>query len=371
MRKRTWIGLGALALLLAAGAAYHLGGDRLVGAVTGESAPAAEQRGERAAPVRVTEVRQKSIRITAETIGTLEAKEELQVTTDAPGIVEEIDFEEGERVEQGELLVALDAAQERARLEAARARRDEIARQLERARTLETSEYATEARVDELEAQLAEAEAEVEIARENLDDRRIEAPFSGLVGLRLVSPGALIEPGTAVTTLTRVDPIEVQFDLPAEFRPRLEVGQTVLASSDAVTDGPARGRLDVIDPDIDPATRTITLEAALPNGENRLLPGMLMDVEVVLEELPDAVVIPEEAILRRGGAAYVFVVGSDDTVQRREVTTGEHRGDEVQVTDGLDGGERIVTAGLQTLRQGQKVRPQAAEQAKKQAGEGA
>jgi len=323
MRTRTRIGLGVLALLLAAGGAWQIAGERIVRGLTGQPTPAAaEPQDGQAMPVRVAEVERRPLRITAETVGTLEAEDEVDLTTDARGIVETVNFEEGEPVEPGTLLVALDSEEERAELEAARARRDEIARELERARTLETRDYATEARVDELQAQLAEAKAEVRIAEAHLDERRIEAPFAGLTGLRRVSPGALIEPGTAVTTLTRIDPIELVFDLPAEFLPRLEPGQTVLARSDAPADRPIEGHLTVIDPDVDPATRTVTLEAELPNADGRLLPGMFMDVEVVLEELPKAVVVPEEAILRRGGAAYVFVVGPDDTVQRREVTTG-------------------------------------------------
>lgn len=354
MQRRSWLVLGAVAAIAAMGAVYLTAGDLLT---RDRDGGAAAQRAPRALPVQVTEVATRPVRVTAETVGTLVARNEVELTTDAEGLIEEITFEEGQRVEEGELLVALDAQEERAELEAARARRDEISRELERARNLRTSDFATEARVDELEAQLAEAEAEVNVAEAHLAERRIRAPFDGLVGLREVSPGALMMPGTVVTTLSMIDPIELSFDLPAEHLSRLEVGQTVLATSDTLGDEAKKGQISVVDPDVDPATRTVTVEAELPNPEGDLVPGMFVGVEVVLETRPEALVVPEEALLRRGDDTYAFVVGEDGTVTRRGVRTGEHEDGEVEVTEGLRAGERIVVAGLQKIRDGQKVRP--------------
>lgn len=358
MRRSRWIVPALLALLVLTGGVYLVAGERILAWATGAGQQAQNgSPGARAVPVRVGEVQRGEVRESTETTGEFRARENVVVTTDAEGLVRSVAFEEGELVEEGQLLVRLDAQEEEAQLGAARAERERIARDLERARQLAQEEFGPEARVDQLEAELAQAEAEIEVAKAALEERSIEAPFSGWIGLRQVSPGSLITPGTPVAELWSVDPIDLAFDVPADFLPRLRRGQAVLARSDALPGGEAEGKVTVIEDAVDRATRTVTLKAAFENPDGQLPPGAFAAVELVLEVREDAPLIPEEALLRRGDDAYVFVIGEDGTARRRLVATGERRDGLVEVTDGLEGAERIVVAGLQRLSDGQKVRP--------------
>ena len=356
MRRPGKIALIGGAAALAAIAVWYAAGDqllRLAGA-DGQSDRASEQR---AVPVQAAQVRRGEILVTAETTGELRARDSVRLTTDARGLVRDVTFEEGERVTEGDVLVRLDSEEEQAELMAAQARRDEIALQLARARELAAEDFATEARVDELEAQLAEARAAVAVAEAHLAERTIEAPFTGWIGLRLVSEGALVTPGTAIARLWSIDPIDLGFRVPADLLPHLEVGQTVIARGPALPDGRIEGEVRVIEGAVDQATRTVALEAAFANPEGRLRPGTFVQVELVLERRDNALIVPEEALLLRGSKAYVYVVGEDAVVQRREVQVGERRRGEAEIVEGLSGEETIVVAGLQNVSDGQKVRP--------------
>lgn len=349
-----------IVLLIAAGAAgiWYFAGDRLLAlAGGGNTGGPGGSGGPRAVPVELAKAERGTVLVTAATTGELRARENIEVTTDAQGLVREVAFEEGEQVEQGQLLVRLNAEQEQAQLQQAIARREQVELELERARQLAADNFESEARVDELETELERAKAQVAIAQASLNERTIEAPFAGWIGLRLVSPGTLIEPGTAVARLWSAGPMELSFEVPASHGPELEQGQGVIATSDALPGGRIEGQLSVVEHAISEATRTISLEAAFDNPDGRLRPGTFLEVELVLETHQDAVLVPEEALLLRGSNTYVYVVDEDQTARRRDVQVGERRQGEVEITDGLNGSERIVVAGLQTITDGQQVRP--------------
>lgn len=364
MRKLSWITFGVLALIVVASGAWLVIGERSpFGATRGEEPSEEEGPAAQAMPVELDEVRQAVVRESAVTTGEFSARDQVVLTADAQGLVRAIEFQEGNRVEQGQLLLRLDDRQEEARLAAAAARRDRIARDLERARQLAENEFAAEARVDELEAQLAEAEAEIEVATTTLEDRTIEAPFAGWIGLRQVSPGSLVTPGTPIAELWSIDPIDLAFSVPANLLSRLRQGQGVIARGGALPGGEAEGEVRVIENAVDPATRTVRLQAAFENPDGALRPGAFVNVELVLERREEALLVPEQALIREGNEAYLFTVGEDDRALRRTVATGEHQGGMVEITDGLEPGARIVIAGQQRLRDGQPVRPLSSDEA--------
>jgi membrane fusion protein (multidrug efflux system) len=357
MGKLAKTGLIAVVLAALAAGAWYFAGDRLLALAGGGGGEGGQARGSRAVPVEIGEVQRGAVLVTAETTGELEARESTEVTMDARGLVREVAFDEGERVAEGQLLVQLDDEEEQAQVDQAIAERAQVELELGRARELAEQDFESEARVDQLETRLERARAQVEIARAQLNERTLEAPFDGWIGLRLVSPGTLIEPGTVVAWLWSTGPMELAFEVPAALGPRLERGQNVIARSDALPGGWIEGEVEVIEFAVAEKTRTISLEAAFDNADGQLRPGTFLEIELVLDQHDDALLVPEEALLLRGSDAYVYVVGEDQTVARRQVTVGERRRGEAEITEGLEGGETIVVAGLQTIAEGQKVRP--------------
>ncbi|MEQ8230697.1 MAG: efflux RND transporter periplasmic adaptor subunit [Gammaproteobacteria bacterium] len=301
--------------------------------------------------------------------GTLESPESITVTVEVNGRVVDLGFSEGQAVARGQMLVELDRASERARLAEARAQHTEAELALARQTTLAERELAADARVDSARAALATAAAAVEVAREALGERRVIAPFAGVAGARLVSRGAFVTPGQAITTLSITSPLDVAFDAPAATLPHIDDTVQVELASTAYPGERFEAELSFIAPALDRATRTLPLEATLDNRDGRLKPGMLMEVTLILGRR-DALTVPEAALVTRGPAAYVYVVDEDLIGHRRSVTPGIRRDGWVEIVDGLGAGARVVEAGLQRLRDGQKVRPATAQRAPAPAGEG-
>jgi membrane fusion protein, multidrug efflux system len=321
-------------------------------ALFGEPEPAGEER----APTPVTTVTAATgtVRRTAEAVGTTQAREQVSLTAEVTARIEAIEFEEGSLVEEGDLLVQLDASQARAAVDAAIAVRDEAREALRRAEELDTGRIIAEAEVDERRRRFETAEAEVEQAEAQLDEYAIVAPFSGRIGIRQVSPGFLVTPETVIATLSTIDPIELQFDLPETLLPDLAAGMEVIARPRDDGDRQFEGIVTIVDATVNAGTRTVTLKAELPNADGALLPGMFMMVNAVLEVVPDAVLVPEEAILLRGEESFVFIV-RDGIAQRVTVETGERRAGVVEIRAGLEPGASVVIAGLQQISDGQRV----------------
>ncbi len=291
---------------------------------------------------------------TVRAVGSIEAAEQIEVTAQVTGKVVSIHFTEGQRVEGGELLMQLDTESQQAALRVAEAEAREARRQLDRLRAVREL-AAAEADIDEARARMETAQARIAEAQAALADRRIVAAFAGTLGLRQVSPGALIQPGTPITTLATLDALKVRFDLPAELLPQLRPGLPVRISAPGF-EREFRGRVSHIDNTVDPATRSVTLEATLEGTDSVLKPGVFASVSTVTAVRPDAVLIPEQALLLQGERHYVYVVAPDRTVERRAVAVGERRPGTVEITDGLQAGSRIVVSGLQKVQEGQPVR---------------
>jgi membrane fusion protein (multidrug efflux system) len=313
---------------------------------------------QRPAPqVEVTPARRATVEVTAEAVGTLRARESVVLTAEISGKVQAIRFAEGERVAAGDLLVELRADDERARLARAEAALREARLDLQRARDLETGRAIAAAEVDRLEAAEQSAVAEVALAEALLAKHRLRAPFAGHIGLRAVSPGSLVAAGERIAEIYADDPLELRFGLSQRLLADLHPGQSVRARTDAFPGETFTGKIVRIDPGVDPDTREFTVEAELPNADGRLRPGLFAAVEVVLQRREQAVVVPQEAVLRRGDATFVYVVGDDGTAERRDIRTGLVRPDTIEAREGLAAGEHVVTGGLQKVSPGIAVRP--------------
>jgi membrane fusion protein (multidrug efflux system) len=291
-----------------------------------------------------------------EAIGTSRAFESVVLTARQPGSITNINFTEGQRVRTGATLVELEGRERRANVERARAARDEIKQQLDRARALARTGAAADARVDQLDSQFRAAEAAIRAVESQFDDMRIVAPFDGRVGMRQVSLGALVQPGQAVTTLDDISRIRLDFNIPEIHIGRLREGLNVTARSTAFPDRAFTGQVTIVDTRVDPSTRSVRVSAVFPNADESLRPGMFLNVELGLIERPNAVLIPEEAIVAESTRQFVLVV-RDNRVERREVHLGQRQPGEVEIADGLQNGELVIVRGVQRVRPGLVVNP--------------
>ena len=276
-----------------------------------------------------------TVREVVELVGTARANELVTITAKQTGNVDKINFNEGEHVRAGAVLIELEAKerradvdQARADLEQSKAQRDEIKQRLDRSKQLKTSGNVTEARLDELELQLRGAEgrirasdAKLRAMDARLDDNRITAPFHGRVGMRQVSLGALVQPGTMVTTLDDLSKIKLDFAVPENFLGKLKQGQRVVARTPAFVNRPFEGVVSVIDLRVDPATRAVRVNAIFENPDDALKPGMFLNVELAIADRQDAVIVPEEVLIAEGGRQFIFVV-AEGRAERREIKLG-------------------------------------------------
>lgn len=325
----------------------------LLGACRRSEAPA-QARGQ-PPEVRTVAAWADTVERIAHSVGQIRAVESVTLASEVSGLVGTVHFEEGGLVKEGDVLVRLDDQRARASLDAAIARRDRAARQMERYEQAATTSAASTTELDTVRTELQEAQAEFELARINVEDHQITAPFAGRVGLRLVSPGGYIQAGDALTTLTTVDPVEVEFSIPEIFLADLRPGLEVAATSPAFQGRTFRSEVTVITPVVDPSTRSVMILARAENPDGVLRPGMFVNVRIVLGERENAVMVPEAAVQYQGSQAMLFVVDSGQARQRR-VRIGERRDGVVEVIEGLDAGAQVVTSGLQKIRDGVTVR---------------
>jgi membrane fusion protein (multidrug efflux system) len=269
-------------------------------------------------------------------------------------VVTAIHFTEGQRVEAGHVLVELEDSEAKAAVAAARAALVESESRARRAQDLFKTKAISASDVDQRLARRDADRAGLDAATSRLADTRVAAPFPGRVGLRRVSLGGLVTPSTVMTTLDDTDTIKLDFDVPETALALLAEGLPVAARSAAWDGVDFRGEVAAIDTRVDPATRTVTVRALLPNGEGRLRSGMFLTVKLLRENVT-ALMIPEQAIVPERSRQYVLVVGAGNAVEKREVRTGRRRPGQVEVLSGLAEGERVVAEGTQKARPGGTV----------------
>ncbi|MGG5889549.1 efflux RND transporter periplasmic adaptor subunit [Falsiroseomonas sp. HC035] len=360
---RTTSQLAVLAAIIGVGTAWHVYGEQfglprplaLVGLEA--AAPTAQQRGGGGGPVGVVvaPVRTGTVVDRTESVGTVRARNAVAITAKVSGIVTRIRFEEGQAVREGDQLVDLEAAALRAELDQARAQYDDARSQAQRARQLQPGQSIAAQRLETLEAQARQADGRVRQSAARLEESRIAAPFAGRVGLRQVSVGALLQPGTVVTTLDDIERVRVEFSVPEVFLARVRVGSQVTARSSAFGDRRFVGTVAVIDTRIDANTRTVRVISEFDNADEALKPGLFMTVELVLATRANALLMPEEAIDPLGDRSFVYVI-RDNRAKRVEVRLGQRLRGEVEVLSGIEAGEPVVVRGIQRLRNDAPVR---------------
>jgi len=364
--------LGAVAGALVVGFAWHIHDERLKhepvasGPASG-SAPgspgggAGTRAGSAGTPmsqlavgVVVAPVRLERLSLETEALGTAHANESVDVTAKVSNLVTAVRFDEGQQVRRGDLLVELDGAQARAELAIAEAAVTESRSQYKRSRELYSTRALSEAQLDQIEAALKANEARVLVAQARLGDTMIRAPFAGRVGLRRVSPGSLVNPGTVITTLDDTGTIKLDFTVSESFLSSVTPGLAIAAHSIAYPGRTFEGRVSSVDSRVDPSTRSVTVRALVPNPEGLLKPGMFLNVRLS-RGAADALLVPEQALVPEQGDVFVFVL-KGNSVEKRLIRTGQRRVGEVEVVQGLAAGEQVVSEGTQKVRDGAQVK---------------
>lgn len=312
---------------------------------------------EKPVDVIVQPVATQSVQTTIEALGNLRANESIELTANVTNTIRRINFEDGQRVAKGHLLVEMTSAEESALLDEARINADEAKKQLDRVVALEKSGAASQSLLDQRVREYETARSRYYATESRLKDLVLIAPFGGVVGLRNTSVGALVSPGDVITTLNDDHKMKLDFTVPAVYLRSLAVGLPIVAYSSDLGDKVFQGEVFSIDNQIDEVTRSIKVRALLDNKDHQLKQGMLMRVDIKTDKR-SALVISEAALVPLGSSNFVFITkaeGADVVVERREIVVGERLAGSVEVLEGLAMGEKVVTHGLQKIRAGQKV----------------
>ena len=326
-------------LLIGLAAAYWMLGDK----------PAATQQrgGPGIAAVTAWRVEPQAFQSRVNALGTLRAWESVLVTSSVSETVASLHFEDGALVKRGQLLVTLQQDEEQASLREQQEFLREQEREVARLENLVRSNQVAQTELDQRRTLAAIARNRIEQEKARIEDRKITAPFAGVLGLRRLSPGALVAPGDAITTLDDISRMRLDFTVPARFLRFLQPGQQIEATTAAYLEV-FTGTLTAMDSRVDPVNRSITARATFDNADGQLKPGLLMQV-VVLGDTRQTLMIPEESLTSRASEHFVWRI-EENRAQRLAVEIGDRRPGWVEVLAGLQAGDRVVRDGVVRLR---------------------
>jgi membrane fusion protein (multidrug efflux system) len=300
---------------------------------------------------------------TLNAIGTMAAVRGVTVSADLAGIVEEILFESGESVREGQVLVVLDTRQEQAQMAAAEAQRVLARLNFNRMQDLLDQKVVSKAEYDSATAESRQADARVGEIRAAIERKTIRAPFSGILGIRQVNKGQYLAGGDPVVPLQALNPIYVNFGVPQQALAQVQVGRAVRVTTEQIGSAAFDGRVSAIDSVVDQTTRNIQVQATLANPSGVLRPGMFVQTAMPLGAEQRLVALPASAISYAPYGDSVFVVADlkDDKghtyrgVRQQFVKLGPARGDQIAVVSGVSPGDEVVTSGVFKLRNGAAV----------------
>lgn len=317
-------------------------------------------------PTTVTSavVKQEDWAPTLSAVGSISAVQGAIVSTELGGVVAEIKFENGAVSRKGDVLVRLDASAEEAQMHSAEADLELARSDLQRTRDLAARRVVSKAELDSAESKFKQKEASVAQMRSMIAKKEVRAPFDGQLGIRQVNIGQSIEARTPIVALTSLDPVYIDFALPQQDLSKLSAGLDVRVRTDAVPGREFKGKLTAINSMVDTVTRNVSLQGTLENPDHSLHPGMFAKVEVVLPEKQKALVIPGSAVSYAPFGDSVFVIEhkkdpktgkESESIRQQFVRVGEARGDLVAITEGLKVNETVVSTGVFKLRNGMPV----------------
>lgn len=311
-------------------------------------------RGGAAVAVEVARARQTKASGDIRALGSLQSDEAVQIASEIAGRILEIPFKEGQPVKAGDVIVRLDEALAAADLVDAKARLAFAEANNERARTLSRTGNVTGRTRDEALSNFETANAAVELAQTRLAKHTLVAPFAGVAGVRSVSVGAFVPIGSAIVNIEKIDSLKVDFKVPEIYLQKIQVGQKIEVTVDAIADQTFDGEIYAINPLIDVNGRALQVRARLANTAMTLRPGLFARVIIKGLTTRDVTVVPESAIVPRGSENVVYRVENGKAVEA-VVRLGDRKDAEVEILEGLDANATVVVAGQQKLRNGAAV----------------
>jgi membrane fusion protein (multidrug efflux system) len=304
-------------------------------------------------------------------VGSIAPVKGVALSNDSPGIVTKINFESGDLVKQGQVLVELDTSVERAQLASAVVRHELAVVNVNRSHALIKESVISQSQVDSDESAVKSASTDADSLQAQINRKIVRAPFAGRLGIRAVNVGQYLNPGTQLTVLQAVGAVFVDFSLPQQQLGTITNGMPVRVTIESSDQPPLDGTIAAVDPTIDSTTRMIKLRAAIPNPDEKLRPGMFADVAILLPDTGAVVTVPVTAVVHASFGDSVFVIedkkpdspGAKTTpdgktilnARQQFVRLGESRGDFAAIADGLKAGQQVVTAGAFKLRNNSPV----------------
>ena len=371
MAKHTVTVVALLGLLAAAGVAYYLNqrSTPAAGAIAGKSPEAPKTAADKAGaaakgptkgpggpvPVEVVELKPVRVQESITAVGSLRSNESVVLRPEVSGRIASIGFRDGQPVRRGQLLVGLDATLNEAEVAQARAEFDLATSNLRRTEDLASKNFVSSSAQDQAASSVQVAEARLKLAEARLAKMHIVAPFDGVVGIRNVSIGDYVRDGADLINVEDIRTLKVDFRLPERYFTQLATGLPVEVSADALPGRRYAGSIDAINPRVEASGRSLEVRAKLTNTDGQLRPGMFARVQVLLGDRPNALMVPEEAVVPLGEDFFVYTV-SDGKAKRVKVKLGVRREAQVELLEGVSAGDQVVTAGIRVQRDGQPVR---------------
>jgi membrane fusion protein (multidrug efflux system) len=314
--------------------------------------------------VSVTTPRMDTWETRYKSVGSIEPVRGILIETESAGVIDSINFENGQEVKAGDLLVQLDIDVEKAQLRSAEATVQLSKTEFERATRLRKSGNVPQSDLDRAIADLERAEAEIQNLKALIERKTIEAPFDGRVGIRQINLGQYVSTGSPIVSLQADEQVYVNFSLPQKTLSKIQAGMQLAVVSDAYPEQTFVGTLTAISPVIDPATRSVALQGTIDNPDGLLRSGLFVNIELVADQTEEVLLIPSTAILYAPYGNSVYVVESKQSedgsaesliAKQKFIRIGRTRGDFVSVLSGLEAGDRIVSTGAFKLRNGAAI----------------
>jgi len=324
------------------------------------SAPAASQKGGRGGggtgPVTVKAyvVSSSSLNDQISVTGTISPHEQVDLQSEVPGKLVRIYFREGEYVKKGTLLTKINDVDLRAQLERAQYAKQLAEAKEGRQRQLRDKEAVSPAEYDVAINELNTATADIALIKAQIAKTEIRAPFSGVVGLRQVSEGSYVSPTTKIATLSSIDPVKIDFSVPEKYFNSVRRGSDISFTIQG-SEGRYTGRVYAVEPQIDQQTRTLLVRALCSNGNGKIFPGSFAQIDLVLNKIDGALMVPTEAVIPELQGKKVFV-SKDGKVEPRIVEVGIRTSKTVQITSGLAAGDTVITTGILQVKPGSTVK---------------
>lgn len=344
MKVRTWLQVG-LVLVVAVSAQ---------GCGKKQKGPGGPPPGT-AMKVRAEAARVGPLEETITLVASVYANEAIEVKSEVEGTVASIEFQEGQAVKKGAVLAKLDTRKLEAAVEQAEAnfRLTELNR--ERADLMLKNNTIAQQEYDQATSSYQANKANLDLVRQQMKDAKITAPFDGLTGARLVSPGQVISRNTTLTTLVDIEPVKVEFRVPERYLGQLTPGQTIAFHVPAYPGETFRGQVYFVAPQVDEATRTVLVKATQDNADGRLRPGMFGNLDLILSVRSEAVTVPESALLRDGDTTFLYTISPEGAATMVPVKLGLRQPGRVEILEGLSGGEPVIYEGTQKIGPGAPV----------------